>query len=979
MSQNEPLGLLAFVGLLACLLSAPSHAASLSAASKVIPTTSKEMDDLTPFVDTRVGGGGNGYGIGQLNPGPQIPFGTIRVGPDTSLGIEPARIPFDHFSGYWYQDTWLECFSHARVVGAGEGDLKNFGVMISHRDIVADPSIVSEEVWYRSPFPEDATTNETVTGTPLELAKAITSTSTRKEVAVPAYYSANIPAATTRAELTTCGAFSGMHRYTCVPNRVDHSPTGCNFVLDVCHDASLEFWYTIGKSCKGAEILNTTQGVLPSGATYTNITATMLDGGSFLRSSPTGSIPLFIHMMVVVKAIAEGSAASPSVDMTISGWENRSFVSSPTGKYTTSGSLGLVLSPAPLPPQAAAVEYTVYSGLSFVNAANAQRNLDVELANLQARKALPHTPTFDDCRSSTQEEWNGVLNRVQVKPRVNSTSTIDNDPALRGQYRTFLASVYNAHRVPTRYDESSDGTFIRLNFSVGVATYMPIPTTQGAIRDVPIHRRSDLSIWDEYRTHMPFLTWLAPKVAYDTAFTMLAMADEEGVLPRWPLANVETNCMVGRHSAVIIADFMMKKSPWMVPSTSGVPHSLYNRSIDAMVSAVKSQCRQFIDQYGYVPEDLDNMGASKTLDYALDAGALVNLGTTLNITRLYGDEELNRCAQSYRQVFYGGDSRITNQTSESKWLICPRFINGSFACPNPFLPYFLFQEKYTEGNGAQYRWYVPHDPRGLLSLFPTAQDYVDTLQQFFVIGTEWPFDTALPNWAFWPGNEPSLLTPYLFNYAGPQYAHLTQYWAQRSLNRYFNSTPGGIPGNDDYGTMSAFVFFGYCGLYPVASSANAEYSLTTPFFDEYRLSIDADTDVHFSPWRDQVGGGSADNKSSVFLVIRAHNRPPSGTVAYIKRVVINGQVEAKHPIISHQDLMRPSGSSGPSTLDFYLTDTPSIFGSSDEMLEVYHPPTGPDLVPPSLQHMLDGTLTEARRRASKVSSVHRPPLTRSKP
>jgi putative alpha-1,2-mannosidase len=41
------------------------------------------------LVSTLVGSGGVGYGIGSLNPGPQYPFGAMRVGPDTSLGLEP--------------------------------------------------------------------------------------------------------------------------------------------------------------------------------------------------------------------------------------------------------------------------------------------------------------------------------------------------------------------------------------------------------------------------------------------------------------------------------------------------------------------------------------------------------------------------------------------------------------------------------------------------------------------------------------------------------------------------------------------------------------------------------------------------------------------------------------------------------------------------------------------------------------------------
>jgi putative alpha-1,2-mannosidase len=38
------------------------------------------VDVVDPFVGT----GGVGYGAGSLNPGPQVPFGLFRVGPDTT-------------------------------------------------------------------------------------------------------------------------------------------------------------------------------------------------------------------------------------------------------------------------------------------------------------------------------------------------------------------------------------------------------------------------------------------------------------------------------------------------------------------------------------------------------------------------------------------------------------------------------------------------------------------------------------------------------------------------------------------------------------------------------------------------------------------------------------------------------------------------------------------------------------------------------
>lgn len=58
---------------------------------KLGPKTTPER--LSEYVDTRIGSGGYAYGVGALPPGPQVPFGACRLGPDTSLGLEREFAP----------------------------------------------------------------------------------------------------------------------------------------------------------------------------------------------------------------------------------------------------------------------------------------------------------------------------------------------------------------------------------------------------------------------------------------------------------------------------------------------------------------------------------------------------------------------------------------------------------------------------------------------------------------------------------------------------------------------------------------------------------------------------------------------------------------------------------------------------------------------------------------------------------------------
>ena len=52
----------------------------------------------------------------------------------------------------------------------------------------------------------------------------------------------------------------------------------------------------------------------------------------------------------------------------------------------------------------------------------------------------------------------------------------------------------------------------------------------------------------------------------------------------------------------------------------------------------------------------------------------------------------------------------------------------------------------------------------------------------------------------WAGNEPDIFAAYLFAWAGR--IDLTQKWVRTLIDTRFSSKPSGVPGNDDYGTMS---------------------------------------------------------------------------------------------------------------------------------------------------------------------------------
>ncbi|KIG15892.1 Alpha-1,2-mannosidase [Enhygromyxa salina] len=75
---------------------------------------------LSELVDPMIGTGGVGYTVGTMNPGPSLPFGMIKPGPDTGLG--PVQISFLNCTGYHYDQPHIWGFSHSRINGMGVPD-----------------------------------------------------------------------------------------------------------------------------------------------------------------------------------------------------------------------------------------------------------------------------------------------------------------------------------------------------------------------------------------------------------------------------------------------------------------------------------------------------------------------------------------------------------------------------------------------------------------------------------------------------------------------------------------------------------------------------------------------------------------------------------------------------------------------------------------------------------------------------------------
>jgi putative alpha-1,2-mannosidase len=84
------------------------------------------------------------------------------------------------------------------------------------------------------------------------------------------------------------------------------------------------------------------------------------------------------------------------------------------------------------------------------------------------------------------------------------------------------------------------------------------------------------------------------------------------------------------------------------------------------------------------------------------------------------------------------------------------------------------------------------------------------------------------------GDEQAFLTVFQFHYAGRP--ALSAERAHSYIPSQFNTTVGGIPGNDDSGAMGSFAVLSMMGLFPL--HGQDVYLITPPFFQEVSVRND---------------------------------------------------------------------------------------------------------------------------------------------
>ena len=478
-------------------------------------------------------------------------------------------------------------------------------------------------------------------------------------------------------------------------------------------------------------------------------------------------------------------------------------------------------------------------GLSFVSIANAE-------ANLKAEDSVDGG--FDRVGAAAHNAWSHALSAVTVGGGTQQQQTV------------FYTALYHA--------------LLQMNIASDTnGEYRGMDQQVHRIRAPQRAQYANFSGWDQYRSQFQLLAMLFPDVASDMGQSLLNQAEQLGCWSRWTHNSGPTDIMNGDPSAPAIAEL------YAFGARGFDVHAAYRSLLHAaMVPNEQRGCsRQSLEQWETLhylaPGGGHDNSVSNTLEYATADFALAQLAGYLHDEKNH-DLLLSR-AQNWKNLFN------PRATADAGYLQS-RNVDGTW---RPFDP--ALGDGFVEGTGAQYVWMVPFNEEGLFQLIGGDQTACKRLDGFF--------HSSDGSWAFSAGklhpgmdNEPSIETPWLYNFCGEPYH--TQETVAAIREQLWNTTPGGIPGNDDLGEMSSWYVWSALGLYPEIPG-RAELVLASPLFERAVI-----------------------HRTAGDIVIEAQRASP--TAMYVGSVKLNGRT-------LRNDWLAPSFLLGPQRLVFSLQSQPN--------------------------------------------------------
>ena len=429
-------------------------------------------------------------------------------------------------------------------------------------------------------------------------------------------------------------------------------------------------------------------------------------------------------------------------------------------------------------------------GISYVSTQQAKRNIS--------------SCDFDTQLNLLRDSWDKLLSRFDVK-------------GTEVQKRMFYTALYHTLIMPV--DKSGENP---------------------KWRETPYYD-DYYAIWDTYRSSSPLITLLDPKREVDIVNSLLNIYKREGYMPDARSGDCNGRTQGGSNAEVMIADAFVK----------GLEGIDYEYALEAMLKDAEADPgadhekhgRGGLREYttlGYLPYGIDRAG-TRTIEYAYNDYCIAEVAKGLGREDVYAHylKQSGNWRNLWRSDYEWDDVKgyIMPRDAQGRWLDSVPWGHSKVFHPTiPYTPvtkvapWYLpwWSTFFYEALSAEYSLSIPHDVPGLIEACGGAETFRKRLDLFF--------DRKRYN----VGNEPSFLTPCLYHWIGRP--DLTSDRVRQIITENYNDTPGGLPGNDDSGSMSSWLAFHMLGLYP--NAGQSYYLLHAPLLPAWTLQLDNGKTLH---------------------------------------------------------------------------------------------------------------------------------------
>ena len=452
-------------------------------------------------------------------------------------------------------------------------------------------------------------------------------------------------------------------------------------------------------------------------------------------------------------------------------------------------------------------------GISFIDAAQAKKNLEREVA----RK------TVAQLQADGRRIWNEALGKIEIAGGTDDERSV------------FYTSLYRCYERPVCISE--EGRYYS-------AFDDKVHTDNGR----PFY--TDDWIWDAYRAHHPLRILIDPQKEEDILNSFVLMAEQMDHLwmPTFPEITGDSRRMNSNHGVASVLDAYRKglRNFDIEKAYLACKGAITEKTLAPWSGVPAGELDRFYKDHGYIPalKEGEKETFPEVHGFERRQPVAVTLGTSYDewclsqIAKELGKTEdfkyFEKQSFNYRNLFNSKTGFFHPKDSEGNFIEPFDYVfSGGLGARNA----------YDENNGWVYRWDVQHNIPDLIRLMGGEDQFVQNLDAMFVqpLGkSKFDFYSQLPDHTgnvgqFSMANEPSLHIPYLYNYAGQPWK--TQKTVRKLLHEWFRNDLMGVPGDEDGGGMSSFVVFSSMGFYPV-TPGNPGYSIGSPMFKQVKIRLE---------------------------------------------------------------------------------------------------------------------------------------------